>query len=148
MELIARALFCLVCEAVAVRCSSVSCNWILTTWVWSDRAIFMSCRTCGLSVGVFNGGWLPCLGVDFLCICLMVEQLQSVVFFFFFFSFRGAIWSEPLGCSSCLFCCIFQAVVRQISMLFIGNKDSVFCICVSFLVTLTLNVWAFYGFWL
>ena len=27
----------------------------------------------------------------------------------------------------CYFTCIFYAVVRQISMLFIGNKDSVFC---------------------
>ena len=30
----------------------------------------------------------------------------------------------------CYFTCTFYAVVRQISMLFIDNKDSVFCICV------------------
>ena len=107
MEIIAGALFRLVCEAVAVRCSSVSCIWILTTWVWSDRAIFMSCKKCGLSVGVFNGGWLLCLGVGFLCMCLMMEQSQFVDFLFFFFSFRRATRSEPLGSSSCLFCCIF-----------------------------------------
>ena len=28
----------------------------------------------------------------------------------------------------CYFTCIFYAVVRQMSMLFIDNKDSVFCI--------------------
>ena len=31
----------------------------------------------------------------------------------------------------CYFICIFYAVVRQISMLFIDNKDSVFCILYS-----------------
>ena len=30
----------------------------------------------------------------------------------------------------CYFTCIFYAVVGQISMLFIDNKDSVFCVCV------------------
>ena len=33
--------------------------------------------------------------------------------------------------SVCYFTCIFYAVVRQISMLFIDNKDSVFCILYS-----------------
>ena len=31
----------------------------------------------------------------------------------------------------CYFTCIFYAIVRQISMLFIDNKDSVFCVKVD-----------------
>ena len=37
----------------------------------------------------------------------------------------------------CYFTCIFYAVVRQISMLFIDNKDSVFGIIV---INITINI--------
>ena len=54
--------------------------------------------------------------------CTYVHVLYCVLFYWYLLCVLMFMYY-----TACYFTGIFYAVVRQISMLFIGNKDSVFC---------------------
>ena len=61
-----------------------------------------------------------------VCVCVCVCPPDSKIKYSVFF-----VYSCSCIIILCYFTFIFYAVVRQISMLFIDNKDSVFCVCVG-----------------
>ena len=67
-------------------------------------------------------GRVDCFGGMCVCVCPPDSKIKYSVF---------CVYSCSCIIILCYFTCIFYAVVRQISVLFIDNKDSVFCILYS-----------------
>ena len=64
-------------------------------------------------------GRVDCFGCVCVCVCTPDSKIKYSVFYVYLFMF--------MYYTVCYFTGIFKAVVRQISILFTDNKDSLFC---------------------